>query len=162
MIGGNALRIGPIADGQFIKRVGDVLVGVSPPGGGGEAFPVGSVFITVVVTNPATLLGYGTWVAFGSGRVLVGIDLAQAEFDAVEETGGAKTHTLTEAELPSHAHAQRRHATATGALSGIITAPDTSSSNPQNLGPVTGTTGGGQAHNNLPPYIVVYMWKRTA
>lgn len=140
------------ADGSF----------AAPPGGGGEAFPVGSVFIAVVSTNPGTLLGYGTWVAFAAGRVLVGFDAGQVEFDTVEETGGEKTHTLTVAEMPAHDHDQMRHVTATGALSGITTAPDTSSSSPGVLGPKTGSTGGGGAHNNLQPYIVVYMWKRTA
>lgn len=56
-----------------------------------QAFPVGALFIAVVSTNPATLLGYGTWTAFGAGRVLVGVDSGDADFDTVEETGGAKT-----------------------------------------------------------------------
>lgn len=63
---------------------------VTIPGGAGEAFPVGSVFIAVVDTDPATLLGYGTWSAFGAGKVLIGIDAGDADFDTVEETGGAK------------------------------------------------------------------------
>ena len=130
--------------------------------GGADPFPVGSVFIAVVATNPATLLGYGTWSAFAAGRVLVGIDAGQMEFDVVEETGGAKTHALVEAEMPSHTHMERRHSTTTGALSGLTTAPDASSSNPADLGPVTGPTGGGGAHNNLQPYVVVYMYKRIA
>lgn len=58
---------------------------------GGEAFPIGSVFIAVVSTNPATLLGYGTWSAFGAGRVMVGRDAGDTDFDTAEETGGAKT-----------------------------------------------------------------------
>lgn len=66
----------------------------TPHGGeGGEAFPVGSVFLSVVSTDPATLLGYGTWAAFGAGRMLVGFDSGDAAFDTDEETGGAATHT---------------------------------------------------------------------
>ena len=131
-------------------------------GGFPEAWPIGSVFIAVVSTNPATLLGFGTWVAFGAGRVLVGLDSGDTDFDVAEETGGAKTVTLNETMIPAHTHMQRRHATTTGALSGLTTAPDASSSAPADLGPVTGSTGGGLAHNNVQPYIVVYMWKRTA
>ena len=157
--------------------------------GGSEAFPIGSVFIAVVSTNPGTLLGYGTWSAFGAGRVLVGLDAGQTEFDVVEETGGAKTHTLTSAEMPAHTHTQDSHnhtqdahthvltqlrdATTGGATTNIALTADTSST----LGTkVTGSTtavnqaatavnqstGGGGAHNNLQPYIVVYMFKRTA
>lgn len=56
-----------------------------------QAWPIGSVFVAVVSTNPATLLGYGTWTAIGAGRVLVGLDSGDTDFDTVEETGGAKT-----------------------------------------------------------------------
>jgi hypothetical protein len=54
-------------------------------------FPVGSVFVSVVSTNPATLLGYGTWTEMGAGRVLVGLDAGDPDFDTVEEVGGSKT-----------------------------------------------------------------------
>lgn len=68
-------------------------------------YPVGSIYINASVnTNPSTLLGFGTWEAFGAGRVMVGINGSDAEFDTLGETGGAKTHTLSEAEIPSHTH----------------------------------------------------------
>lgn len=132
------------------------------PPGGSEAFPVGSVFIAVVSTNPGTLLGYGTWSAFAAGRVLVGLDSGQTEFDTVEETGGAKTHTLQTTEVPAHNHQtlRERSATTGGATTLIARTSDTSSTVDTNV--FTENTGGGQAHNNLQPYIVVYMWKRTA
>ena len=117
-------------------------------------YPVGSIYTTVSTTAPATLLGMGTWAAFGAGRVPVGIDAGQAEFDAIEETGGAKTHTLSEAELPAHTHTvpYRGAGGSTYVLESAVTGGNTT----------TGSTGSGTAHNNLQPYIVVYMWKRTA
>jgi microcystin-dependent protein len=74
-----------------------------------EAFPVGSIFISVDQTNPGSVLGYGTWAAFGPGRTLVGFDNSQTEFDAAEKTGGEKTHVLTVGEMPGHTHAQDAH-----------------------------------------------------
>lgn len=156
------------------KFLRDDWVWSNPPGGS-NAFPVGAVFIAVVATNPATLLGYGTWSAFGAGRVLVGLDAADPDFDLVEETGGAKTHTLTTAEMPAHTHVQDAHQhitqrfpTATGGSSGFTA--DTSMSgtladNTLQTKVETATnqnTGGGGAHNNVQPYIVCYFWKRTA
>lgn len=82
-------------------------------------YPVGSVYINATSSsNPSTLLGFGTWTAFGAGRVMVGLDGSDADFDTAEETGGAKTVTstgsisgtvggtsLTEAQMPKHYHA---------------------------------------------------------
>lgn len=140
----------------------DRIAALESAPGGSEAFPVGSIFLSAVSTDPATLLGYGTWSAIGAGRVLVGQDSGDSDFDTLGETGGAKTVTLTEAQIPAHTHAQRRHATSTGQLSGWTTAVDASSSNPQDAGPVTGSTGGGGSHPNVQPYLVVKMWERTA
>lgn len=172
---------------------------------GGQAFPVGSVFISVVSTNPATLLGYGTWVAFGAGRMMVGLDAGQTEFDTVRETGGAKTVTLDSTMIPSHTHAVTDpghnhtqnahnhgvtdpghvHAISTGTTDGSVGRVDSASSaqaatfntnsattgltvnnaTATNISATTGitlgNTGGGVAHNNLPPYIVVFLWERT-
>jgi hypothetical protein len=126
-----------------------------------SAWPVGSVFTSVVATNPATLLGFGTWSAFAAGRVLVGLDSGQTEFDTVKETGGAKTHTLQVSEIPSHTHVQTQNSVATGGLVGYA-ARDTSTNTQSATGYSTEATGGGGAHNNLQPYIVVHFWERTA
>lgn len=98
--------------------------------------PVGAIYITTVATNPNTVLGYGTWSAFGAGKVLVGLDSADANFDTVEETGGAKSQTTGQASAG---------ATQRGTTASTLTL---------------------LAHTHsvsvLQPYIVVYMWKRTA
>lgn len=133
--------------------------------------PVGTIREFNVSTNPNTLLGFGTWSAHGAGRVSVAIDTGQTEFDVVDETGGAKTHTLTSGEMPSHTHG----VTDPGHVHTIDVIPgdqDGSGSNGSILGSknsgsaTTGisinNTGGGGAHNNLQPYIVVYRWVRTA
>ena len=123
-------------------------------------YPVGSIYINAAVsTNPATLLGFGTWAAFGAGRVMVGIDSGQTEFDTLEETGGAKTHTLTVGEIPSHTHTSSLRGNGEDELQSI---PSASDNTDPSLTMTTDATGGGGAHNNLQPYIVVYMWKRTA
>jgi microcystin-dependent protein len=141
------------------------------------------VFVAVVNTDPATLLGFGTWTAFGAGRVPVGFDAGQTEFDTLEETGGAKDVTLTAAQSgvpahghgvtdPGHTHVQGVNSTATGGLSGYTA--DTSTNTRVNSGYSTSsaTTGAtvnnatpadaAQAHGNLQPYVVVAMWKRVA
>ena len=133
-----------------------------------DIYPVGSIYINAAVaTNPGTLLGFGTWVAFGTGRTMVGIDASQTEFDTLGEEGGAKTHQLTEAELPSHQHDQGygadqtpRHGITTG-LSSVRIDNDGNAFN-STTAARTSSVGSDTAHNNLQPYIVVYMWRRTA
>lgn len=146
---------------------------------GGEAFPVGSVFISVVSTNPNTLLGYGTWEAFAPGRMLVGFDNTNPNFDAAEETGGNASITIAASNLPQlsvditdpgHVHVQNKNTATTGPLSG--TTPDASTNTSAASGystasattgiTATANTGGANtAINILNPYITVFMWKRT-
>ena len=122
-------------------------------------YPVGSIYTNAAVsTNPGTLLGFGTWVKFGEGKVLVGQDGTDGDFNALGETGGSKTHTLTENEMPSHTHGytdryvnREKEYARSGEDKNITSTED-----------VTDPTGGDAAHNNVQPYIVVYMWKRTA
>lgn len=187
--------------------VGGNLTVVGTISGLSAAYPVGSIYINAdVATNPATLLGFGTWAAFGTGRVMVAIDAGQTEFDTLGETGGAKTHTLSTAEMPVHAHVlndpthnhtQNAHnhtqdahghtvtqvnSTGAGAVAPLkmnasqtndtddFTIPTTVATNQAatatNIAAATGITmnnaGSGSAHNNLQPYIVVHMWRRTA
>ncbi len=127
-------------------------------------YPVGSVYINATnPTNAGTLLGFGTWEAFGSGRVPVGINASDTDFDTAEETGGSKTHTLTVAEMPSHQHMTGSNDSGTGtggAPGNMELTRDYGTGNGPDVD--TSNTGGGGAHNNLQPYIVVYMWKRTA
>jgi len=72
-------------------------------------WPIGSVYVSVLPTDPGILFGFGTWVAFGAGKALVGVDVGDSDFDAAEKTAGAKTVTLTEAQIPSHTHVQNSH-----------------------------------------------------
>jgi hypothetical protein len=121
-----------------------------------NVYPIGSVYISVLVTNPNLLFG-GTWERIGAGKALVGLDSADLDFNALGETGGAKAHTLTVNEIPSHTHAftamQDTNNSVNRSGGGDLGAPASST---------TVATGGGAAHNNLQPYLVVSMWKRTA
>jgi microcystin-dependent protein len=168
-------------------------------------WPVGSIYTTTSAGfDPNSYFG-GTWIAFGAGRVLVGQDAGQAEFDVIEETGGEKTHVLTTQEMPSHTHVQNAHThiqdphthvqnahSHTEQVQGGTTASTTgthimasaatggslrnagqstvtatavnqnATATNQNATAVNQNTGGGEAHNNLQPYIVVKMWKRVS
>ena len=122
-------------------------------------YPVGSIYTNATDgTNPASLLGFGTWAAFAAGRVPVGIDPTQTEFDTAGKTGGAKTHTLTIPEMPSHNH----NVTVRGAINKPEGTGGAFTTSIDNYTTTTTNTGGGGAHNNLQPYVVVYMWRRTA
>jgi len=134
-------------------------------------YPIGCIFESVVSTSPQTLFG-GTWVAFGTGRVLVGYDAGQTEFDTVEETGGEKTHVLTETELATHSHGVNdpSHAHPIGSRDQDGDADQMHRSSSMThityIYAYTGisiqNTGSSTAHNNLQPYTVAYRWKRTA
>lgn len=176
-------------------------------------YPVGEIFITRQAGNPATILGFGTWERYGSGRTIVSLDPGDPSFNTVDLTGGAKTHTLSDSELPSHFHvvpASNVTTSSGGAHSHFIANPDavdgpynssvtvtannvlngynnratvlgyalSGTNNPATIGNTstsgthshtlsipaanTQTAGGGAAHNNLQPYIVLNIWKRTA
>ena len=130
-------------------------------------YPVGSIYISANAVNPSTFLG-GTWEQI-KDRFL----LAAGDSYTAGATGGEAQHTLTVNEMPSHTHVQNAHShTITvkkGAGTGGSTTPglngnvSNSSDQKYTSNSITATnqnTGGGQAHNNMPPYLAVYMWKR--
>ena len=132
---------------------------------GNLLYPVGSIYINAGVnTNPATLLGFGTWVAFGAGRVMVGLNGSDALFDTLEETGGSKdaivvshTHSVTSTEMggPS-GNTDKFVSTGRSGYydTGLSTSPAVNFS--------IDSAGSSGTNANIQPYITVAMWKRTA
>ena len=147
-------------------------------------YPVGSIYMSVKNASPETFLG-GTWVAWGSGKVPVGVDTSDTSFNTVEKTGGEKTHTLTESEMPKHKHTgtgleaigKFLGTVSEGEVTGgtytadfTLTNTATVTSYSDGKYDLTSTVkvphgiaiGGDKAHNNLQPYITCYMWKRVS
>jgi hypothetical protein len=139
-------------------------------------YPVGSIYTNASnATNPATLLGFGTWAAFGAGRVMVGHNAADPLFDTAEETGGSKdaivvshTHTASTASAGSHTHGvygiQQAGGgpgfTAVGSAGTIVA--NTVAAGDHTHTVTVNSAGNSGTNANLQPYITVYMWKRTA
>lgn len=153
-------------------------------------FPVGSIRMTISAADESNFMNC-TWVRWGSGRVPVGVDTSDSNFNSVEKTGGAATVALVSGNLPSHKHTVSGSITVSGgnhthtASSGSYKVGSGSgstykyftndgSTNPQSISSsgshshtvshtlTTANTGSGTAHNNLQPYITCYYWKRTA
>jgi len=122
-----------------------------------KAYPVGSIYMSVNSTNPHSLFG-GTWVQI-KDRFL----LAAGTTYKAGATGGEAAHTLTESEMPSHKHAVYYPNAGAADHSAPGNYPDgPSDSTYYAIGSYTSSAGGDKAHNNLPPYLSVYVWKRTA
>lgn len=155
--------------------------------------PVGHVAFLNVATNPKDLYGFGTWVVFGQGRCVVGTGAhtdsrGEARNYSLGFSGGAYSHVLTEAELPSHAHAAGglvansagAHTHSFDQLQIASPSPDTkhggqiaqngmttyqtasAGAHTHTIGGATAAAGGGSAHNITQPFIAVNMWVRTA
>lgn len=132
-------------------------------------YPIGSIYMSVNSTSPEILFGGGTWEQI-KGRFLVAQGNNGQSGNAALNlspgaTGGETNHQLTVSEMPSHSHGTGK--SGKGFLVEDIytsVSPASGTFNVPNWNPVqnTGTSGGGTAHNNLPPYLAVYMWKRTA
>ena len=144
----------------------------------GAIYPVGSIYINATSSsNPSTLLGFGTWEAFGAGRMVVGFNASDVLFDTAEETGGSKdsivvshTHTATSTVTdPGHLHTQTEYnqpgignAGGGGARVNTVSANTGSATTGITVATTNASTGSSGTNANLPPYIVARMWKRTA
>jgi len=142
------------------------------------AYPVGSIYMSTVATNPNTLFGFGTWVTFGTGRMLISQD---GSTYTAGSTGGSATTTLIEANLPSHNHSATStvsdpghthtsnaqvyngQSLAGGGSQTVYPQGATINSNTTGITVATtiGNTGSGTAATTISPYIAVYMWNRT-
>lgn len=137
-------------------------------------YPVGHVMITVNPYNdPNKIFKTHSWIRFAQGKTLVGVDPSDVDFKTAEKTGGEKKHTLTESEMPAHYH-NLQH---TGNTSVMYVKGNVGSGNEYAMtlngesqygagdmpwgGRLRGEpSGGNQSHNNMPPYITVYFWRR--
>lgn len=142
-------------------------------------YPVGTVFITSSYSTAATVasaLGGGTWAQEASGRTIMGYNSGDGDFNSNGKTAGTKTHThstgdhtLTVAEMPSHTHTVEQFTTTLGpSLMGQGSVASWAMDTVENK--TSSSTGGGGAHNHgntgstngMPPYVVRYIWRRTA
>lgn len=180
-----------VAEGAMKLWTGSAWVSAYVQGGDfierDRAWPIGSVYVNAAnATNPALLLGFGTWSAIGQGRVLVGAGTgldadAESRSFAAGATGGTYAHRLTEAEMPAHTHSgtaasagAHTHSCGVGngsygtlGVSAREGAPAdgwvvSSSAGAHTHALSLDAKGGGGAHANLQPYLAVYMWVRTA
>ena len=148
-----------------------------------KVYPVGSIYMSTVSTNPATLFGFGTWEAMPAGRVLLAQGTASWGTYNAGSTGGEATHKLTVGEIPSHTHnatsnssgghTHNYHKPLSGSLMELCGGSDSNRTHERfstvatsNSGTHTHTvsisnTGDSNAHNNMPPYYSCYMWRRT-
>ena len=124
-----------------------------------DVYPVGAIYMSAAATNPGTLFGFGTWEQIKDTFLLAAGTAYKAG-----STGGEATHTLAENEIPAHRH-KITYPNAGGPYGDAAIGYPTSSDTKKTWGAEmckTESVGGGEAHNNMPPYLAVYAWKRTA
>ena len=132
--------------------------------------PIGSLYFNIYNTNPHNLFG-GTWERIAKGKVLVGVDEDDKDFNESQKIGGEKEHTLTIDEMPKHEHGQyidryggRTPLTASNGGGSNIAGYYTGGSWNEYTGPhiMSGSTGEDKSHNNLQPYFTCYIWVRVS
>ena len=139
-------------NGRAIKQNGRTLLDMF--------YPVGSIFITTVNTNPSSYMG-GSWVRFGNGQTLVGVNESDGDFNSAQKSGGSKSHTIDYSNFPARATIQKSWKGGTVSYApwqgGSVGSGTWIVSTPYDMGEPYG-----RAISNLQPYITVYMWRRTA
>jgi len=164
-----------VATTEFVtSAVGNITAGFI----NNLVYPVGAIFTTVnAYANAAavaTTMGVGTWEVFGSGKVLVGFDGTDGDFDEIESStgssgsGGEKTVALSEAQMPVHDHTSNLRVESNSVVVDSSKQYQVTSgyeldqiNSYSTISTYTGDAGSGDAHNNLQPYITVYFWERT-
>lgn len=124
-----------------------------------DVYPVGAIYMSAAATNPGTLFGFGTWEQIKDVFLLA----AGATYKA-GSTGGEATHILTESEIPAHRH-KISYPNASGPYGDAAIGYPANSDTKKTWGAElckTESVGGDAAHNNMPPYLAIYVWKRTA
>jgi Baseplate structural protein Gp10, C-terminal domain len=147
------IKAGTPADPTDVLRLQDIAATIL-----GAAYPIGSVFLSVVSTDPNTLLGFGTWARIAEGQFLVGFKTGDADFDPVENVGGSKTHQhdVDVANATSTVNDTVETVDNNGDISTVDVAAD---GHTHDVDPASVSSGD---NNNLPPFFVIYAWKRTA
>ncbi|WP_171315337.1 DUF859 family phage minor structural protein [Enterococcus cecorum] len=139
-------------NGRAIKQNGRTLLDMF--------YPVGAIFITTVNTNPSSYMG-GSWVRFGNGQTLVGVNESDGDFNSAQKSGGSKSHTIDYSNFPARATIQKSWKGGTVSYApwqgGSVGSGTWIVSTPYDMGEPYG-----RAISNLQPYITVYMWRRTA
>lgn len=161
--GGTGAEEVDISDTEPTEETIKLWVDTSATGGSSsdildKVYPIGSIYMSTANVSPESFLG-GTWERYGKGRTLMGVDEENDNFNTVNKTGGEESHVLTISEMPAHAH---NLATSSEDGTHIDGYYKVGSYNKNNDNLTTSIVGGSQAHNNLSPYITVYMWERTA
>lgn len=174
-------------DTYSCRKINELVANAGGGGGTGgsgasvdQIYPVGSIYISASATvNPNEVFLGTSWERFATGRTLVGVDETQDEFATIGKEGGEKTHLLTAAQsgLQAHNHTQAAHSHiigrdkdggsgsnrytvhGAGASGADATSPTSSVTPAINACAAKDAT---EAHNNLQPYITVFMWQRVA
>jgi hypothetical protein len=138
------IKAGAPIDSNDVVRLGDLVSDVID-----VIYPIGSIYLSTLATNPNTILGSGTWIRVAEGQFLVGFKTGDADFDPVENTGGAKTHDHPSTTSDAASANTLCDNNADGTTISVATGMHTHDTDLPSI-------------SHLPPFYTIYVWKRTA